>query len=66
MDVDFVDFNLIREEYFNTSNPDLFMDKAHLNRKGAECFSRLFSETFMGELDIENAFYDSIDEKLAK
>ncbi|MCR4961987.1 MAG: hypothetical protein K6A74_11060 [Lachnospiraceae bacterium] len=66
MDVEFVDFNLIKEEYFDICDPCMFADKGHLNQKGAERFSRVFGETFNGETDIENAFYDSIDDKIVK
>ncbi len=63
MDVEFVDYNLIKEEYFDTGDPKLFMDSSHLNQTGTERFSHLFCETFMGKIDIENVFYDSYTEK---
>lgn len=61
---DYVDFNLCREEYFDQS-PDLFSDAGHLNEKGAEAFSRVFSAYFTGKIPAEELFYPSMAEKLS-
>lgn len=61
---DYVDFNLCREEYFDQT-PDLFADAGHLNEKGAETFSRVFSAFFTGEISVDALFYNSMSEKIA-
>lgn len=39
------------------------MNDHHLNKKGAEKFSVIFSQFFIGEIDKEELFYKSINEK---
>ena len=60
-DVDFYDFNLCKKEFF--FDDTCFMDDHHLNKKGAEKFSVIFSQFFTGEIDKEELFYQSINEK---
>lgn len=61
--VKYYDFNLCKEEYF-PNDEKLFMDKHHLNKWGAEKFSKLFSEFFTGQIREEDLFYNSFDEKM--
>ncbi len=62
--VDYYDFNLCKEDFFpNTS--DVFFDCDHLNSKGADIFSTVFSEFFTGKITEEQLFYDSCAEKMA-
>jgi hypothetical protein len=61
-DVEYVDFNLLKEEYWEDTST-LFMDFSHLNEEGAEQFSRLFCRYVNGELSDEELFYDSVSEK---
>lgn len=63
-DVDYVDFNLCREAFFD-QRPALFSDAGHLNEAGAEAFSRVFGEYFTGKISKEDLFYDSMTEKIA-
>ncbi len=62
--VRYVDFNLCKEAYFDQT-PDLFSDAGHMNREGAEKFSRVFAEYFTGQIADEDLFYDSMKEKIA-
>ena len=62
--VEYVDFNLCREEYFDQI-PDHFSDAGHLNETGAEAFSRVFSDYFTGKIPASDLFYDSMTEKIA-
>lgn len=62
-DVNYYDFNLCKEEYFeNTSS--LFKDTDHMNCYGAEKFSLLFADFVNGEIPENELFYDSYKEKL--
>ena len=63
--IEFVDFNLCKDEFFDTNDITMFMDEDHLNTKGAEKFSVLFSRYFCGKLDGDDIFYDSFSEKIS-
>lgn len=61
-DVEYYDFNLCKVEYFSDSI-EWFYDTHHLNYKGAEKFSRVFSEFFIGNISEEELFYEMYEEK---
>lgn len=61
-DVEFYDFNLCDNALFG--NDALFMDDHHLNLKGAEQFSTIFSEFFIGMIEPNALFYCSWEEKM--
>lgn len=63
--IEFYDFNLVREDYFDTDDKTLFLDDNHLNTAGAEAFSKLFGQFFTGKISAEDLFYDSFDEKMS-
>lgn len=63
-DVRYVDFNLMRKEYWNNTS-ELFKDENHLNEKGAILFSELFADYENGLITDEELFYDSMVEKYA-
>ena len=65
MNVEFYDFNLCRNEYFNANDDTLFKDEGHLNTNGAEKFSVLFTDVFTGRLNAEDVLYNSFTEKVA-
>lgn len=60
--VDFWDFNLIREEYF-TGKAELYQDEAHLNMYGAEKFSELVADLISGKVRYEDICYESVDSR---
>lgn len=61
--IDYYDFNLCREDYFpNTS--ELFCDADHLNCYGAEVFSHAFAKLVNGEVEPEEMFYESYEQKM--
>lgn len=60
----FLDFNLCRNDVFNTNDRRLFKDTDHLNTAGAQQFSRLFSSLETGRLDEKDIFFVSYDEKI--
>ena len=60
--VEYLDFNLAREEYWNNSN-QYFQDYNHLNKDGADYFSRLLASYMNGEISYSDLFYDSLEEK---
>lgn len=62
--IKFYDFNLCRDEIFDTNNRQLFKDEDHLNTDGAEEFSRVFCDFFMGKYTVVEAFYSSFEEKI--
>lgn len=62
--VEYVDFNLCREEFFDQKT-DYFSDAGHMNETGAQIFSRVFAEYFTGKITADELFYDSIAEKIA-
>lgn len=61
-DVEFYDFNLCDNVFFG--NNIFYMDDQHLNLKGAEQFSTIFSEFFMGMIEPNELFYCSWEEKM--
>ena len=63
--IEFYDFNLCRNEYFDTDDRSLFKDEQHLNTKGAEQFSDLFGKILSGHLSEKEVLYDSFPEKIA-
>ena len=60
------DFNLCRPEYFDSLGNNYFEDENHLNKSGAEAFSRLFCDYYNGRIPDEELFYDSYKEKLSE
>lgn len=62
-DVDYLDFNLCKEEYF-PNDCTLFRDENHLNGAGAEVFSHLFADVVNGKLDMDDITYDTYQEKI--
>lgn len=62
-DVKYYDFNLCRSEYLSFDE-SYYADTDHINAKGAEAFSRLFSEVFTGQIAQEELFYSSYKERL--
>lgn len=58
------DFNLCRDEYLDLDDGD-FLDLGHLNREGAEKFSRVFGSFYGGNIDEDRLFFDSYEEKKA-
>ncbi|SES26093.1 hypothetical protein SAMN04487884_12563 [Butyrivibrio fibrisolvens] len=65
LEVDFYDFNLCKNEFFDTNDGTLFKDEDHLNTKGAEKFSVLFGQLFTGRLQMDDVLYDSFTEKIS-
>lgn len=63
-DVKYYDFNLCKEEYLSFDE-NYYADTDHINAKGAEEFSQLFSEFFTGQIAEEDLFYNSYAERLA-
>lgn len=64
-EIGYYDFNLCKSKYFPTNERTYFKDEDHLNTKGAEAFSKIFSEFFTGKIVAEDLFYDSFADKLA-
>ena len=64
--VELYDFNLCRNQYFDTNDGVFFKDEDHLNTKGAEKFSVLFSDVLTGKLNADDVLYDSFEEKMAE
>lgn len=62
--VAFYDFNLCRNNYFDTNDRAMFMDEDHLNTTGAYAFSTLFCKFFTGQIREDDLFYDSFQDKL--
>ncbi len=60
--VQYVDFNLIKEEYLPYRQKN-YSDGNHLNMYGEETFSRIFADYINGNLP-EDAFHTSVKEKL--
>lgn len=65
LEVDFYDFNLCKNEIFDTNDGTLFKDEDHLNTKGAEKFSVIFGQLFTGKLQTDDVLYSSFDEKIS-
>lgn len=65
-DLPYYDFNLIKPEYFDDNDGSIFMDVDHMNSKGAGLFSTLLGKFIAGDLEGEDLFYSSLEEKLAE
>ena len=63
--VDYLDFNLCKEEYFPNKS-ELFKDIDHLNYEGAQIFSKVFLNYINGIVSEEELFYTSYEEKMEK
>ena len=61
-DVEYIDFNLMREDYWQDT-AGYYSDMSHLNTRGAEIFSEVFSRYVQGEISDDDLFYSSIREK---
>lgn len=62
-ELEFYDFNLCRPEFF-TFESEKFLDRSHMNYYGAEEYSKLLGRFFSGQIDPDDLFYDSYEEKL--
>lgn len=62
-DVEYYDFNLCNREILGINQDSYFNDDNHLNAEGAMIFSETFADFFMGRLNEEELFYESIAEK---
>ena len=62
--IEYIDFNLINENYFNTSDFSLFKDEDHLNYKGAKAFTKVFTRYINNHISKEELFYDNLEDKL--
>ena len=63
-DVEFVDFSLLREEYWPDTST-LYLDDIHLNEEGSRLFSGILADYLAGDLAAEDIFYSSVEERLA-
>lgn len=62
--IDFYDFNLAKAEYLPIQNPEYFMDIGHLNKTGADMFTKFFYQVISGDADDNKMyFYNSYAEK---
>lgn len=64
--VEFYDFNLCKNSFFDANDRSLFKDEDHLNTKGAEKFSSLFGQFFTGKFSPEDVFYESYSDKISE
>ena len=62
-DLEFYDFNLCRNEIFDTNDHTIFKDEDHVNTEGAKKFSRLAGQFFTGKIT-EDIFHTSFTEKV--
>lgn len=63
LNLEYYDFNLIKEEYFDDSM-SLFHDTIHMSKNGSETFSKVFSLILNRDSKITDMFYDSFLEKM--
>lgn len=64
-DIDFYDFNLVKEEYLPIQQAEFFYDEGHLNATGADIFTNFFYQVMSGNtLENNKYFYDSYKHKL--
>lgn len=63
MNVEFHDYNLCKEQYWEDTST-LFFDTNHLNKNGAEKFTKLFCDVETGKMDISQIFYSSVKDKI--
>lgn len=61
--VPYYDFNLVRPEVLDTTDPENFYDDNHLSGTGAEQFCSALGSLLNGELTTSDLFYDSYQEK---
>lgn len=64
--IDYFDFNLCKDEYFDSTDRTFFIDAAHLNTKGARKFTEVFSGFFTGQIEREKLFWNTYEEKLGQ
>lgn len=62
--IQYYDFNLASGEYFPIQQFQYFMDDDHLNALGAELFTPFLWNVVSGEINSDDVFYDSFEEKL--
>lgn len=62
-DLDYYDFNLCKNDYFDASNYSFFKDKDHLNINGARVFTQVFADFISGNIKKEDLFYNNLYEK---
>lgn len=60
--VEYWDFNLIKEVYFPDTST-YFRDDNHMNKYGAELFTGILAKLISGEISQQELFYDSMEEK---
>ncbi|MCD7724080.1 MAG: DUF1574 domain-containing protein [Clostridiales bacterium] len=64
-DINFYDFNLIKEEYLPIEKTEFFRDAGHLNCKGVEMYTNFLCElVYEGKYEGDDLFYSSYDEKV--
>lgn len=63
-DAEYVDFNLLKEEYWEDTSV-IYKDTSHLNKEGAERFTRIFCDWVNGTKTEEELMYESVAEKYA-
>lgn len=61
--IKFWDFNYAKDSFLEYTSEN-YRDSAHMNRNGAEKFSVFFSKVILGEIDDQDAFCDSVKEKI--
>lgn len=64
--LEFYDFNFVKEDYFDATDPDILFCDDHLTILGGEKLSHLFGKLISGQLDKTEVFYDSLSEKQNK
>lgn len=61
----YYDFNLCKEEYLPIQKNQYFMNVGHLNSRGAELFTTFLYDVVEGNVNVEDCFWKSYEEKLA-
>ncbi|MDD6811369.1 MAG: hypothetical protein PUD93_05850 [Lachnospiraceae bacterium] len=61
----YYDFNLCKEEYLPIQKNQYFMNVGHLNNQGAELFTGFLYDVVEGNVNAEDCFWESYEEKLA-
>ena len=64
-DVEYFDFNLCKN-CFSSAKGEYYKDCDHLNAKGAEAFSKVFSNFFTGKIEYDELFYPNWREKISQ
>lgn len=66
--LEYYDFNLCKKEYLDISDHMYWIDDNHLNVRGAEIYTNFFGDFFEkienGEIQSDDYFYDSYQQKL--